>query len=309
MKSLFSISVLVAVFSCAIPESHTLKQADKNSDDLTVCGEARVCLSIEYLFSLVKRQRRDLMKRNTATLFAAMGFICSTAVFAETTAKQAIADGCYDNNEMRVIIDTAKAAKPIGSRTLEKEKELTSTYGGKITYSRVTVPTTWVYRAYEGADTNNWHVQQLKKGVIYAKAQNDLDKFISRGGTAEAYWAVDGPDLHALGFVGAIYTTMRLLAIQSSDTPQSQFVSFALDLATTGTFGEAVYALQVNPNSPVLGLVNCGLKGGEVQVQILGGTTFDTLYRKLRTESVWKRYDRGTETWIAVSNGTVPETM
>ena len=102
---------------------------------------------------------------------------------------------------------------------------------------------------------------------------------------------------------------MRLLALQSSDTPQSQFVSFALDYATTGTFGEAVYALQVNPNSPILGLVNCKTAGGEVQVQILGGTTFDTLYRKLRTESVWKRYDRKNDTWIAVPNGTVPEKL
>ncbi|MBJ2247428.1 MULTISPECIES: hypothetical protein [Pseudomonas] len=249
------------------------------------------------------------MKRNVSTLVAAMGFICSTAVFADVTVQQALNAGCYDNQQMREIIDTAKAGKPIGSRTLEKENELTSTYGAKITDSRVTAPATWVYRAYEGADTNNWHVQKLKAGVIYAKAQNDLDKYIKNGGTPEKYWAIDGPDLHQPDFPSATYTTMRLLALQSSDTPQSQFVSFALDYATTGTFGEAVYALQVNPNSPILGLVNCKTAGGEVQVQILGGTTFDTLYRKLRTESVWKRYDRKTDTWIAVPNGTVPEKL
>jgi hypothetical protein len=249
------------------------------------------------------------MKRNNATIFAALGFICSTAAFADVTVSQALSGGCYDNDEMRGNIDFAKAARPIGSRTLEKENELTSTYGGKITYSRVTAPATWVYRAYEGATTNNWHVKKLKAGVIYSKAQNGLDKFVAEGRKPAEYWAIDGPDLHQLGFVGAIYTTMRLLAIQSSDTPQSQFVSFALDYATTGTFGDAVYALQVNPDSPILGLVDCKTKGGEVQVQILGGKTFDTLYRKLRTESVWKRYDRQNDTWIAVPNGTVPEKL
>lgn len=247
------------------------------------------------------------MKRNISTLFAAMGFICSTAVFADVTVQQALSGGCYDNHEMSEIIGTAKAGKPIGRRTLEKENELTSTYGGKITDSRVTAPATWVYRAYEGPDTNNWHVQKLKEGVIYAKAQNDLEKYIKRGGTPEEYWAVDGPDLHEPGFSSATYTTMRLLALQSSDTPKSQFVSFALDYATTGTFGEAVYALQVNPNSPILGLVNCKTPGGEVQVQILGGTTFNTLYRKVRTEKDWKRYNRDTQQWVTVPKGTVPE--
>ncbi|MDW8838625.1 hypothetical protein ORA50_00010 [Pseudomonas carnis] len=118
------------------------------------------------------------MKRNISTLFAALGFICSTTVFADVTVQQALSAGCYDTQEMRGIIDTAKAGKPMGSRTLEKENELTSSYGGKITDTRVTAPATWVYRAYESADTNNWHVQKLKAGVIYSKAQNDLDKYL-----------------------------------------------------------------------------------------------------------------------------------
>lgn len=247
------------------------------------------------------------MKRNISTLFFALGFICSTTVFADVTVQQALSAGCYDTQEMRGIIDTAKAGKPMGSRTLEKENELTSSYGGKITDTRVTAPATWVYRAYESADTNNWHVQKLKAGVIYSKAQNDLDKYVKGGGTPQEYWAIDGPDLHALGFNGATYTTMRLLALQSSDTPKSQFVSFALDYATTGTFGDAVYALQVNPNSPILGLVNCKTPGGEVQFQILGGTTFNTLYRKVRTDKDWKRYNRDTDQWVTVPKGTVPE--
>lgn len=247
------------------------------------------------------------MERNAATLFAVVGFLCSATVLADVTVKQALSQGCYDNEEMRKNIDAAKAASPIGTRTLEKEKELTSSYGDKITYARVTAPDTWVYRAYEGANTNNWHVSKLKEGVIYSKAQNEVQRYIRDGHTAADFWLRDGPDLHTPGLASAIYTTMRLLALQSSDTPQSQFVSFALDYATTGTFGDAVYALQVNPDSPILGLVDCKTAKGEVQVQILGGKTFDTLYRKLRSEHTWKRYDRNTQQWIAVSNGTVPE--
>lgn len=249
------------------------------------------------------------MKRNMPTLFAAMALIASTAACADVTVQEALAGGCYSKDEVKGIIDTAKAGKPMGSRTLEKENELTSNYGEKITYSKVTAPATWVYRAYEGATTDNWHVQKLKAGVIYSKAQNDLDKYVERGGKPKDYWDIDGPDLHASGtqFPSATLTTMRLLAIQSSDTPKSQFVSFALDYETTKTFGEAVYALQVNPNSQILGLVDCRTKGGEVQVQILGGTKFEKLYRKIKNETNWKLYNRDTKLWVAVPNGTVPE--
>lgn len=249
------------------------------------------------------------MERNTLIALGALFLVFSTAASADVTVQQALADGCYDNAEMQGIIEAGKNTQPQGTRTLENEEKLTSTYGGKITHSRVTAPGTWVYRAYEGPETNNWHVQKLKEGIIYSKGQNSRDKFVRDHHSAEAFWNADGPDLldpkHSFG--SATYITMRLLAIQSSDTPPSQFVSFALDYNTTKTFGDAVYALQVNPDSQILGLVDCKREKGEVQVQVLGGKTFAPLYRKVRNENDWKRYDQNSKLWVSVPKGTVPE--
>jgi hypothetical protein len=250
-----------------------------------------------------------MMRRNTLAVVGMAFFAFSAVVSADVTIKQALADGCFDTSEMRGIIEAGKKTEPQGSRTLEQEEKLTSDYGQKITNSKVTAPGTWVYRAYEGPGALNWHVRKLLAGEIYSKGQNDLDKYVSRGGRPEDYWKIDGPDLLKKGssFSSSTYITMRLLALQSSDVPPSQFVTFALNYDTAKSFGQAVYALQVNPNSQILGLVNCKQSGGEVQFQILGGTTFQTLYRKVLNEEKWKRYDRKSEQWVEVPNGTVPE--
>lgn len=249
------------------------------------------------------------MLRKKLAILSAAFLVFSAAASADVTVQQALADGCYSTSEMKEIIRVGEGTFPAESVTLEKSKALlVSEYGQKITTSKVTAAGTWVYRGYETPGTDNWHVRKLLEGVIYSKGQNSRDKFVKGGGSAEAFWQTNGPDLlkPESSFPSATYITMRLLALQTSDTPPSQFVSFALNYKTAAEFGEAVYAFQVNPNSQILGLVNCKL-GGEFQFQIIGGTRFETLYRKNRGEADWKKYNPASKTWTVVPKGTVPE--
>ncbi|GGC18480.1 hypothetical protein [Dickeya fangzhongdai] len=235
-------------------------------------------------------------------------FIGST--YAGVTVEQAIRDGCYTSDQVRDLIEIGEKNKPMGTVTLNKAKaNLTSSEDRSITRTKVTAPETWVYRGYEDAD--NWHTNELLYGVIYSKGQNARDKAIRRGISESDFWSKNGPQLELkhpgtdMSPSESTYFMMRLLSIKTSDTPPSQFVSFALNYKLASEFGEVVYALQVNPDSPILGLRNCTLNG-EYQFQILGGTRFNTLYKKHRGKE-WQRYNRDANTWQSVPKGTVPE--
>ena len=237
-------------------------------------------------------------------------FIFAGSAYAGVTVQQAIREGCYTSAQAKEIIAQGERSTPMGTVTLEKAKlYLERVNDRSVTRTKVTAPETWVYRGYD--DASNWHTEELLDGVIYSKGQNARDKAIRRGISEKSFWGKNGPQLrHEASSVGSFpgeptYFMMRLLAIQTSDTPPSQFVSFALNYKLASEFGEVVYALQVNPDSPVLGLQNCNLKG-EYQVQILGGTTFGVLYKKKRGQN-WERYDRSNRVWGPVASGTVPE--
>src|SRR5262249_12975887 len=141
-----------------------------------------------------------------------------------------------------------------------------SSFGdNKTTKVYVTAPDTWMFRGYNGPDDSP-HVAAMKQGRLYSKANMRLDKELARGGEPPSqiisdFWERFGPNVQPIADNGRNPTTivLRILAIQTSDTPPSQFISVALDHATAKTFGDPVYAFQGSPNSPLLGLVNCQL--------------------------------------------------
>lgn len=93
-------------------------------------------------------------------------------------------------------------------------------------------------------------------------------------------------------------TILRTLAIKSSDTPASQFVSHAVDYKTAEAFsnsGTNVFAYKIIPNSPFLGLPEEHRVGGEDQFQILGGTEIIKLFQ-FRNKR-WEQYDFNSGTW------------
>lgn len=223
-----------------------------------------------------------------------------SAAGSSVTVQQAVRTGCYSDTQLRAVFDVAKF--PSGSVTERKIKSYFYEQGSfpdrGVTKARVNA-LTWVYRGYKDKTTDNWHVQKLLAGVLYSKAQNRVDQ-------GKMDWSLNGPQLSPGDFEGRnpAVLAMRLLAIQTSDTPPSQFISVALDYEVAKTFGQVVYAFQVRPDSELLGLRNCRLGGGEDQLQIAGGTPISNLHRRVRGES-WTRYDQATKQWVPIT-GTFP---
>lgn len=97
-------------------------------------------------------------------------------------------------------------------------------------------------------------------------------------------------------------TVLRTVAIKASYDPPSQFVSTALALDCASSFmgrSDVVYAFEIVPNSPVLGLKDPKEVGkGEDQLQILGGTSIRKLFRYTYHTKKWEeyRYDSASKT-------------
>lgn len=236
--------------------------------------------------------------------------LSSGSSFAAVTTQQALRDGCYTDSQIAAFVAQGEASPNIGSITLESAKSnLRSAMGGSVTKMKVNAADTWVFRGYGKEETDNWHTKKLLQGVIYSNGQNRRDIAVKKdpGGEPE-YWERMGPNLKSdhISPANQISLMMRLLSIKTSYGPPSQFVSFAVSYKIASGFGDVVYAFQVNPDSPVLGVVDCKLNG-EDQFQILGGTLISSpIYRKSRKDSHWKKYDRNSGRWNIVTSGETP---
>lgn len=142
-------------------------------------------------------------------------------------------------------------------------------------------------------------IEHLEYGHIYSKAEH-------RAKRSPIYWDVNKPKIQwdTQNSTQSAYTNiLRLLAIQSSYDPASQFVSHALDYETALRFDGNIYAYKIKPRSPLLGLKEKYKIGGEVQFQILGGTEITELYRLNNDKKIWEVYHSGSKAsrWFATA--------
>lgn len=244
--------------------------------------------------------------KHKSLAFLVIFFLLSNVAEAGVTIREAIRGGCYGGQQIKAIYDVV-VGDGLGSVTRQKMKYYFSGSfsDNAITKNRVTAPDTWVFRGDDAPDSSV-RIQKLKEGFLYSKAQKRVDDLRRQGGNISEFWQSNGPELkkNEADIRNPLFLMMRLLAIQTSDTPPSQFISVGLTLDTASTFGDPVYAFQVNPDSPILGIRNCQVSG-EDQFQILGGTEIQALHRKRRAISKWEKYDSKTKGWVEI-NGRIP---
>jgi hypothetical protein len=206
--------------------------------------------------------------------------------------REAIELGCGTPSDVTSSVTQLPLTSEVGGVTFTKSQAYTAS-ASRATQQLVTYPI-WGFRAVK----YDLEVSSLQDGLILSKALISLRR---RPGTdVSDFWNRNGPQLS--GPEDAFSLGMRALAIANSDEPKSQFASVALDFATGAGFLEPnayVYAFRVIPYSPILGLTQCSKAGGgEIQVQIFGGTPVYDLMRKSRTGN-WQKWNPSTSSWYS----------
>lgn len=204
----------------------------------------------------------------------------------------ALSLGFIGHDAMKKAVADLANLGDVGSST----QRAISTYGAGFDVTKYLVTTTiWGFRTLKDeVFESSW----LKAGVMPSYALKDL-----QGSGLATFWVRNGPQVSDA--TGAIALGMRLLAVSSSSVPRSQFASVGLDFATAAnenwhTPGQNVYAFQVIPNAPVQGVNSEPGKTGETQVQILGGTPTNGLYRSTDGLS-WFEWSREAADWVSTS--------
>ncbi len=193
---------------------------------------------------------------------------------ADVTVDDAVRGGCLTAEEVRAKITSTLGKQNLGSKTKDKLLEFQGSSGirdGSVTRSYVTHPETWGYRSL----TIPKEEEVIVTGKLYSKALHQLQKMKEKEGE---FWTENGPQIDPSAQSDEALT-LRMLATSSSDIPPSQFLSVALTQEVARRFGTGtyVYRFQMNPNSPVLGMENCQLDKGEVQIQVPGNTPIRNL--------------------------------
>ncbi|MEH1851298.1 MAG: hypothetical protein V7L11_06340 [Nostoc sp.] len=252
--------------------------------------------TLNFRVSLLKRDRQPPVVKN-----------------GTTSVKEAIAAGCLDKKVIQNYEDNLSAFRLrlsseqrqygqyvyAGTITQRQIKKLPTRDNGWMTKERVTDPNTWGYRGLGIPG----EINVLQSGVLLSKATRLLKKRPNNTSfeTSLKFWGQHGPALEWLpgGNSDVIADALRILATQSSDEPKSQFVSVGLDEKTALSFGNIVVAFQVVPNSPILGLENCGA-GGEMQFQIAGGTPIHNLqmFDHTKPRFGWQKWDANKKQWM-----------
>lgn len=196
---------------------------------------------------------------------------------------KAVDSGCISKRTLEKMHKrTTKAVTPksVCARALKNQKE--SIIGSLVTSLCVTTPQC-VFRS------------PLAKEVKYIEETGKTLSKVIRDGD-ETQPIITQEDQNGKQFDYA--TILRILATKSSAEPKSQFSSFALDFKTASSFGDNVYAVNLIPNSPLLGLGQENKLGtGEDQFQILGGTPVIELYRLISPSKFWQVYDFKKKKW------------
>lgn len=224
--------------------------------------------------------------------------------------KQALASGCRGKDNLWQKISYALQNSDIGDVTAQKLKDLLDNLSRKDNWSTwryVTDPNTWGFRS----PTIPGEVAVMKQGRLISKAQRRVSK-IEDNEKIKQFWESNGPNIvpshiseNIMSWHNALSFSLQILSTSSSDFPPSQFVSVALDESVASAFMKekpedyrAVYKFQMNPQSPIFGMRDCSLKGGEVQLQVPGGTPIYNLQRKRSGEAYWEEYKN--ENWSKV---------
>jgi hypothetical protein len=204
----------------------------------------------------------------------------------------ALSLGFIDSGTAKSVVANLASLGDVGSNT----QTAITTYspGLDVTSYMVTVPI-WGFRTLKYEDLESgW----LKAGVMPSYALRAL-----QGSRLANFWNLNGPQVSDATSDTA--RGMRLLAVSSSSVPSSQFASVGLDYATAAdpnwhTAGQYVYAFQVIPNAPIQGVSSDPEKTGEKQVQILGGTPTNELYRS-NDGVTWTVWNSSAMTWDTTS--------
>lgn len=206
------------------------------------------------------------------------------------TAAMAISAGCRTDASVQAIIDETLKTATLGDVT-KQQIDLFRPRDGWMTTLLVTDPNTWGYRGLK----NPTEIESMQAGKLQSKAERRVAK---RG---PAIWDVSGPEI-PYGTANSTSLTLQMIALSSSDTPVSQFLSIALDYKVASEFtSEYVYRFQMTPNSPILGLRGCTIAaGGENQYQVPGKTPITNLARRHVTNSYWELYTDGK--WVKEVN-------
>lgn len=189
--------------------------------------------------------------------------VCTPPV---VTVQDALAAGCRPESSIAAIMTSAASAPNLGSDTKKKLSDWQdghSATSGWMTTLDVTDPETALYRATTRAEED----AAFLSGNLVSKAQMALKK-LKPSQTPEWFWGKNGPELTDPTIRNDSALAFQVLALSTSDSPRSQFLSVALDFQTAASFGNIVYAFRANPNSPILGMKSCSLGSGEVQFQV-----------------------------------------
>lgn len=213
------------------------------------------------------------------------------------TVNQAVSAGCRTADEVNAVITNALNNRYLGSKTRDKITQ----FGKRdnwMTKLDVTDPNTWGYRALTiiGED------KVIVTGKLYSKALRRLSK--KSKDKEKEFWADNGPQINRPEQRSDVALTLQMLATSSSDEPPSQFLSVALSYDVASQFGfdndNIVYKFQMTPNSPVLGMTNCQLNKGEVQIQVPGNTPIRNLQRFNKKKGYWEKYQNGQ--WVRLES-------
>lgn len=194
---------------------------------------------------------------------------------------EAVEAGCQSEQKAQDILTEALKTKNLGTTTRTKISEF-SPSADWMTTLLVTAPDTWGYRA-TGFPAE---ITSMENGELLSKAQ----RRVAKKKNPQAFWQTNGPELRAFKSTD-LTQSLQMIATSTSDQPASQFLSVALDYDVASGFGDTVYKFKMSPKSPVLGLRDCDLsKGGEVQIQVQGGTPITNLQRFQKSKGYWEKY-------------------
>ncbi len=213
----------------------------------------------------------------------------STPPPATVTVSQALASGCRSLGEVSQLLDTTLNRNDLGTATRSR----LSTFPVRaewVTRSDVTDPNTWGYRS----PTIAGEMGSLLAGRLTSKAEQRISAYPPASPDAVDFWNRYGPQVDPASR-DATSLSLQMIATATSYDPPSQFVSVALSAEVAERFGNGtyVYKFQFNPRSPVLGLRECQLEGGEVQLQPPAGTLIRNLRRLNIVNGQWERLQGG----------------
>lgn len=230
-------------------------------------------------------------------------------VVPNTSIADAVGKGCRDQGDLSVIYENALSnIDPINRVTinaLSNESWKTNTLsGGKTTKYYVTAPGTYLYRGLTIPRELKWMLEHRTTYSKYINALYRQNGVLDQNGPyvlPYGIWPSNNPEVTPINHT-SLSLILQIHGINSTDQPKSQFSSFALRRELAESYAQNppddyVYLFVLNPQSPVLGLQQCNLNIGEVQLQVPGGTYIEQLQRAKVRSNDWEVYNWEIKEW------------